>query len=119
MYLVLTTLLLLYEAFQRSAQFAHHTDGIVVDAEEAVHLHRFEVRAQGAVVVTGDRYEVAVEDARIALGDLRSRLHEREVGVDAEELVEVGVRVACEHALVSLAGFHVPVVAQDGLNVTA
>ena len=106
----------LYQALQSPEQFVAYADGILGRAEAVAHLYRQEVRAERAVVAAGNRDVLAAEDARIALHGPGQRLCERVVSVAAEELVDDVVRVAAQHALILLAGFHGAVAAQDGLQ---
>ena len=85
---------LLYKVFECVAQLVGHLEGIAVDAEILVGLQRLEVQAQLAVFSTGDRDELTVEDAGIALRGPGQGLDERVVGVAAAK------------ALVSLYLFH-------------
>ena len=59
--------LLPYQAQECFEEFEVNLEGIAVGAEVFVDLQWFEVWAQRAVVLTGDRDVLAVEESRIAL----------------------------------------------------
>ena len=44
---------------------AVHFDGVVVDADVLVRLHRFKVGLERAIVLMSDRYVLAVEESRV------------------------------------------------------
>ena len=49
-----TFLPFLYQALECPEQFAAHADGVTLDAEIPVDLHRLEVRTKRAIVAAGD-----------------------------------------------------------------
>ena len=107
-----------YEALQCHAKFVIHSEGIAVDAEILANLHRLEVRPKTSIVPTGDGDELTVEDMQVALASRnRLRLDERVVSVEAEELVDDGIRVAAQHARNLLTGCHHVAATKDGLQV--
>ena len=70
-------LLIPYQALQSLMKFTIHSESIALEAKVRVKLwHRLEVQAQCAVVLTGNRDILAVENARIALHALGQRLDE-------------------------------------------
>ena len=108
--------LLLYQATQCHAEFVIHAEGIALQAEIVAHLHRFEVRSEVAVVLSGYGDVAAVIDARVALHAPRQRLHEGEVLV-VEELLTL--HVAAQYALIVLTRLHYAVVVQHCFYVHA
>ena len=52
-----------YQAQECFEEFEVDLEGIAIGAEVLVDLHRLEVRAQRAVVLTGDRDVLAVEES--------------------------------------------------------
>ena len=89
-----TFLPFLYKVFEYVAQLIGHLEGIAVDAEILVGLQGLEVQAQHAVFPTGNRDQLTIVDAGIALRGPGQGLDERVVGVAAAK------------ALVSLYLFH-------------
>ena len=110
---------LLYQALQSFTKFQVNPDGITLQTEMTARRHRFEIRSQGAVLLTGDRDELAVEHTRITLRCPRPRLDKRVVRIGGEILIHVALRIQAQHALIVFLYFHLAVAAQDGLNVTA
>ena len=56
-------ILLPYQAQKCFEEFEVDLEGIAISAEVLADLHRLEVRAQRAVVLTGDRDVLAVEES--------------------------------------------------------
>ena len=100
-------------------KFQVNPEGITLQTEMTARRHRFEIRSQGAALLTGDRDELAIEHARIALHAPRPRLDERVVRIGGEILIHVALRIQAQHALIVLTLFHSAVAAQDGFQVTA
>ena len=107
----------LYKAIERLAQLVAHSDGIAVDREVLVDPQRLEVGAQAAVIPTGYRDVLAVEDLRIALRAQGQRLDERVVRVAIVKLLHLCLRVAPQHAQILLARLHAAVAAKDCFHV--
>ena len=110
-------LLFLYQAHESFVQFKVHLERVALDAH--IRWHRSEVRLKRAVVPTRNSNVAAAEDARVALLGPRQRLDERVVRVTAEEIVNLAVRVAAQHALIVLTSPHCAVVAKNSLNITS
>ena len=87
-------------------------EGIGLDAEVLVNLHRLEVRSERAVVLTGDRDVLAVEESRVALSAPGQCLYKCEVFVTAEFLT---VDITAQEAMIVLAGLQALVAAEDSL----
>ena len=88
--------LLLYQATECYANLIVNSEGITLQAEVLADLHRLEVQAVGAVVLTRHGDVLAVEHLRVALHAPRQRFHEGEVLVVE---VFVALHVAAQHAL--------------------
>ena len=87
---------LLYQALECPEQFVEHTECIAVGAEVLADLQVLEVRAERAVVLTGDRDVLAVEESRVALSGPGQRLYEGVVLVVIEILaLDVTAQDAC------------------------
>ena len=110
---------LLYQALQCFMKFQVNSEGITLQTEMTARRHRFEIRSEATVLLTGDRDELAVEHARITLRCPRPRLDERVVRIGGEILIHVALRIQAQHALIVLTLFHSAVAAQDGFQVTA
>ena len=75
-----------YQALKCLMKFKVHAEGIALEAKVRIKLwHRFEVQAEVAVVLKGDRDVLAVEHLRIALHAPRQRLDERVVRIAVEK----------------------------------
>ena len=107
-------ILLLYQAQECFEQFEVDLEGIAIGAEVLVDFHRLEVRAQRAIVLSGDRDVVAVEESRVALSAPGQGLDEGEVLVGAEFII---IDVTAQDAMIVLAGLQATVAAEDGFQI--
>jgi len=105
---------LLYQAFECFMKFEVNLEGIGLDAEVLVDLHRLEVRSECAVVLTGDRDVPAVEESRIALSAPGQGFYKGEVLVGAEFII---IDVTAQNAMIVLAGLQATVAAEDGFQI--
>ena len=80
-YYIITFLHFLYQALQSFMKFQVNPEGITLQTEMTARRHRFEIRSQGAALLTGDRDELTVVHARITLRCPRPRLDEGVVRV--------------------------------------
>ena len=80
-YYIITFLHFLYQATECQTKFVINSECKSLQTEMTARRHRFEIRSQGAVLLTGDRDELAVEHARITLHAPRQRLDEGVVRV--------------------------------------
>ena len=109
----------LYPATECHEDLVVHAEAITVDAEVPVNLQGLEVQSEVAVVLKGRGDELAVEHLRVAFHAPGQRLREGEVRIAAEEVVDDGVRVAAQNALIALACLHLAVAAQLCLQIHA
>ena len=79
-------------------QFYVHTEGIALDAH--IRWQRAEVRTQRAVRTTRNGDVLALVDARVALLGPGHGLDERVVRIAAAEIIDVGIMIAAQHALI-------------------
>ena len=107
--------LFLYQALESFVKFEEHLERVALDA----HIRRqlSEVQAQRAVVPARNRDVLTIEHARVALHGPRLGLYEGVVRVTAAEILDAGILIAAQHALILLTRPHRAVAAQNGFQV--
>ena len=108
--------LFLYQALESFVKFEEHLERVALDAH--IRRQRAEVRLERAVRTTRNGDVLASEDARVALRRPGHGLDERVVRVAAAEIIDVGIMIAAQHALIIPSGPHRAVAVKNGLNVT-
>ena len=79
--------LILYEAFERLAQFVTHSDGKTIHIEILSNSHMFEIQSISAIILTSHRDVLAIENSWIALAVGRRCTFGESVMRVAEEII--------------------------------